>query len=130
MTSDELIQEFQSSAARDGSLHHIDHVRLGFECLRQSTVLEAIGTFSNALRRFAADRGKPQLYHETITWAYILLIRERLARTEAKDWEQFAQQNSDLLVWKGGVLSRYYQEATLASDLARTGFIFPDKCPS
>src|ERR1700720_3491984 len=115
MTNDELIQQFQSSAAGDGSLHHVDHVRLAFECVRQRPPLEAIAIFSAALRQFADARGKPQLYHETITWAFILLIRERLARAEAQNWKQFAQQNADLLVWKGGILSRYYHDATLAS---------------
>ena len=37
-------------------------------------------------------------------------------------------QNPDLLVWKDGILSRYYREATLKSDLARRVFVLPDKC--
>jgi len=83
-------------------------------------------TFSAALNRFAAARGKASLYHETITWAFMFLIRERMARTRAANWQEFAQQNADLLEWKGGVLSRYYREETLASDLARSVFVLPD----
>jgi hypothetical protein len=63
-----------------------------------------------------------------ITCAYFFLIRERMARCEAADWDEFAQQNADLLAWKDGILSRYYREATLKSDLARTVFVLPDKC--
>ena len=37
------------------------------------------------------------------------------------------RQNPDLLIWKDGVLSRYYREATLKSDLARRVFVLPDK---
>ncbi len=64
---------------------------------------------------------------ETITHAFFFLIRERMARTRAANWEEFARQNPDLLQWKDGILSRYYCEATLQSDLARSVFVFPDK---
>jgi len=39
----------------------------------------------------------------------------------------FAQTNPELLVWKNGILNRYYQPETLKSDLARSVFVFPDK---
>ncbi len=80
-----------------------------------------------ALKRFAAARGKSRLYHETITHAYFFLIRERMARSSVADWDEFSRRNPDLLIWKGGILSRYYQETTLQSDLARSVFLFPDK---
>src|SRR5947208_1955642 len=72
--------------------------------------------------------GKTQLYNETITCAYFFLIRERMARFKSIEWEDFAIRNPDLLMWKDGILNRYYHGATLKSDLARSVFIFPDKC--
>ncbi len=84
--------------------------------------------FSAALKRFAAAQGKAQRYHETITWAYLLLIRERMARAGcAQTWEEFAERNADLLVWKGGVLTTLYRQETLDSDLARQTFVLPDQ---
>jgi hypothetical protein len=56
------------------------------------------------------------------------LIRERMARSASTNWNDFARENSDLLIWKDGVLSRYYCEATLKSELAREVFVLPDKC--
>jgi hypothetical protein len=41
--------------------------------------------------------------------------------------ESHFRRNPDLLVWKNGILTRYYEESTLESDLARTVFLFPDK---
>jgi len=128
MTNQELVQRFESDTLSDDSFHHADHVRLAFAYLSQYPVLQGLDRFATALKRFAHARGKPQLYHETITCAYFFLIRERMARTEISDWEKFSRHNPDLLVWKDGILSRYYQEATLKSDLARTVFLFPDKC--
>jgi hypothetical protein len=128
MTNEELIQSFEAGLVPDNGFHHADHVRLAFAYLSTNPPLQALEKFASALKRFAAARSKPQLYHETITHAYFFLIRERMARTDAKDWDGFASRNADLLVWKDGVLTRYYREATLQSELARSVFLFPDKC--
>ncbi len=127
MTDAELIHQFETDTLPDDSFHHADHVRLAFAYLSQYPVLEALEKFAAALKRYATARGQSQLYNETITLAYFFLIRERIARSATDNWEQFAVRNSDLLVWKNGILTRYYQEGTLQSDLARTVFLFPDK---
>jgi hypothetical protein len=128
MTNEDLILRFESNSAPDDPFHHADHVRLAFAYLCRFPVLQALDRFATALKRFAEVRGKSQLYNETITCAYFFLIRERMARCESAEWEEFVRQNPDLLIWKDGILSRYYQEATLKSDLSRVVFIFPDKC--
>ncbi len=126
MTNEELIRCFESNVMPDDSFHHADHVRLAFACLCQYPVLQALEKFTNALKRFATAHGKTQLYNETITYAYFFLIQERMARCKCTDWKEFSRQNPDLLTWKDGLLSRYYRETTLKSDLARTIFVFPD----
>jgi len=128
MTGDELIKQFEDGTTPADTFHHADHVRLAFEYLCRYSALEALGRFSDALQRFATAQGKAQRYHETITWAYLLLIRERIARAGcAQTWEEFAERNADLLVWKGGVLRTLYRQETLDSDLARHIFVFPDR---
>jgi len=127
VTNRALIAEFEEGRA-PGNFHHADHVRVAFAYVSDFPVLEAIARFSAALRRFAIAKGKPHLYHETITWAYLLLIHERMARNScAQEWEEFSERNPDLLVWKGGILERYYSQGTLGSDLARQTFVFPDR---
>jgi hypothetical protein len=128
MSNLELIRRFESDSVPEDSFHHADHVRLAFAYLCEYPVLQALEKFAGALKRFAAARGKTQLYNETITCAYFFLIRERMARCEAADWEDFAYRNPDLLIWKGGILGRYYNDATLKSELARAVFLFPDRC--
>jgi hypothetical protein len=128
MTGVELIDRFERGLSPNDSFHHADHVQLAFAYLSQYSVLQALDRFAAALKRFAESRGKSQLYHETISYSYFFLIRERMARGAVTDWGEFARQNPDLLVSKDGILSRYYHEATLKSDLARTVFLLPDKC--
>jgi hypothetical protein len=125
MSNQEFIRLFETDTLA-GEFHHVDHVRLAFAYLSEYAPLEALERFSVALKRYAAARGKAQLYHETITHAYFFLIRERMARSGSKDWEEFSRENADLLLWKNGILTRYYRESTLQSDLARSIFLFPD----
>jgi hypothetical protein len=132
MTADELtdaefMAAFENCTLNNESFHHSDHVRMAFLYLSRYPALEALRRFSDMLRRFAAAKGKPGLYHETITWAFLLLIHERMARSAlARTWAQFADGNADLLNWKDSVLRKYYRRETLASDLARSTLLFPD----
>ena len=127
-TNQALISEFEQGRA-PGAFHHADHVRVAFAYVSEFP-FEAIAKFSEALKRFAISKGKPNLYHETITWAYLLLIRERIARAGGvQTWDEFAASNPDLLIWKGGALATLYRQETLDSDLARHTFILPDQHP-
>jgi hypothetical protein len=131
MTDHELIEQFENGTLPNECFHHREHVRAAFLYLNQYPVLEALLAFSSALRKFAQTHGNPQLYHETITWAYVFLIKERMARSgKRQGWDDFARDNPDLLAWKDGILSRYYLPETLASDLARGVFVLPDLAKS
>ena len=122
------MDQFECGTLPNECFHHREHVRVAFLYLSLYPALEALQLFSKALRKFAAAHGKPQLYHETITWALMFLIRERMARFETPPtWDEFSRNNADLLTWENRPLSRYYREETLASELARAVFIFPDK---
>jgi hypothetical protein len=127
MTNAEIIRSFENDEIPERSFHHSDHVRLAYAYLSEYPVLMALGKFTSALKQFAAARGKTQLYNETITCAYLFLIHERMARTPSTNWEDFVRENFDLLTWKDGILSRYYCEETLQSELARGVFVLPDK---
>ena len=137
ITNRELIAEFEESRA-PGGFHHADHVRVAFAYVSELPLLEALARFPAALQRFALAKGKPHLYHQTITWAYLMLIHERLARAgfgrpgpiernSVPSWEEFSEHNPDLLIWKGGILERYYSRAVLDGELARRSFVFPDR---
>ena len=125
MSDEEFIRQFAVGTLEP--FHHQDHVKMGWLYLQRDPVLEAIAKFTAALKHFAAVKGQPNLYRETITWAYLLLIHERMQLQAVQDWEAFAAQNSDLLTWETSVLKTYYRAETLQSELARRIFVFPDK---
>jgi hypothetical protein len=121
-----LISRFEEGLAPEG-FHHADHMRVAFAYISELPLLEAFAKFSAALKRFALAQGKPNLYHETITWTYLFLISERIRTHRAESWDEFANRNADLLVSKGGVIERYYTKQALESDLARRTFVLPDR---
>jgi hypothetical protein len=128
MTDEELIEGFENCTLSGANFHHQDHVRMVWLYLHRNSVLETLGKFSAGLKRFATANGKPNLYHETITWAYVFLINERLRRNGSEQsWPEFLERNPDLLDWKDNILKSYYQEETLISERARRMFILPDK---
>jgi hypothetical protein len=130
MSDDELLARFEDASLANEALHHEQHVRVAWLFVRRYGMPDALGRFSRALKRFAEAKGVPGLYHETITWAYLLLISERLARGPADTWDRFAAGNPDLLTWKPSLLDRYYMPETLKSDLARATFVMPDRVRS
>ena len=128
MTDDEVIASFEDCSLAAESFHHADHVRMAFLYLCRYPVLEALERFSTSLIRFATANGKPGRYNETVTWAFLLLIRERMAQAGCQlTWSEFASRNADLLNWDDNVLKKYYRSETLSSDLAKSTFLLPDK---
>ena len=128
MDDEALVSTFEAGEVPDGGFHHAQHVRVAWWYLRHAPLPHALDRFRTFLQRFALARNKPDLYHETITTAYVLLIAERLpAMDRDQTWTHFAQVNADLLAWNPSILDRYYTPATLWSDAARRTFVTPDR---
>ena len=127
MTDHELLQTFEDCSLSENDFHHPQHVRVAWLYLGQGSLIEALQRFTKNLRRFAASKGKPDRYHETITWAYVFLIHERVKRNgQEQNWQEFVVENPDLFDWKNSILKSYYRDQTLSSDFARKVFVFPD----
>lgn len=121
-----LLEQFVDTTLPADQFHHQQHVQVAWLFVRRYGMPAALGEFTAAIKRFADAKGATGLYHETITWAFLLLIAERQARTSADTWETFANANADLLTWKPSILNQYYSKELLASDLARRTFVMPD----
>jgi hypothetical protein len=127
LTDEALLAAFVSTALPADQFHHEQHVRVAWLFVCRHGMPAAIGEFSAAIKRFAAAKGAHGLYHETITWAFLLIIGERQARNAAETWPEFAAANPDLLMWQPSILDRYYSKELLKSDLARRSFVMPDR---
>ena len=122
----ELLEGFVSTALPADQFHHGQHVRVAWLFVRNHGMPAALRAFTDAIKRFAEAKGAHGLYHATITWAFLLIIAERLARKPADTWDAFAADNADLLSWQPSILDRYYSKELLGSALARATFVMPD----
>jgi len=127
MTDDELVTAVESLSLPLQAFTHAEHVHLAWACLRRWPLLDALREFRRLLIAFATHHGKPVLYHETVTFAYLLLVFERMARTPAlTDWNAFSREHADLLSWRDGPFFRYYAPGILSDAKARAAFVLPE----
>jgi hypothetical protein len=119
----EFVEQFEACTLPPRLFHHRNHVRLAWLYLLEAPLLDALVRFRTSLQRYAGSLGAGAKYHETVTFAFLFLIHERMQRAHATTFEEFAEANADLFE---NILSRYYTAETLRSDLARRIFVMPD----
>ena len=124
-----LLAAFEALAIAPADFGHRDHLRVAFAMLaREGDLAAAAHAFRTALRRFVAAIGATARYHETLTWAYLALIAERMARRAFASSHELLEANPDLLDHAHGALARSYDvEAITRSELARRVFVLPTR---
>jgi hypothetical protein len=126
MSDDELISAIDSKSLPLPAFTHTQHVRLAWSCLRRWPLLQAMSEFRRLLIAYAAHHGKPTLYHETVTFAYLLLVYERMARSpHLTEWSTFSAKHADLLSWREGPFFTLYPATILQDPTARSHFVLP-----
>ena len=117
------LMALETGALDPSAFPHPEHVRFAYGMLERYPFGEAVTRFSRGLKLLAAKAGRPEVYHETITVAFLALIGERRARDGYGGWSEFKNNNSDLFDKR--CLEKWYGAEQLASDLARRTFCLP-----
>ena len=130
MTSDathsvsDVVRAFEERRTLTGSLSHREHVMIAWHYARTRPAPQALAELARGIQELAVALGKEGLYHETLTWAWFSVIRERMERVGVDaTWEEFAAAAEDILA--GRALEPYYDRAVLDSALARRVFLMP-----
>lgn len=124
----EVVVRFEATTLSPADYRHREHLRIAFAMLRDTDLADAALRFRRALQRYAAAIGAAAKYHETLTWAYLVLIQARMHATADADSRAFLARNPDLLDHRRGALARYYDVAAItASPLARRVFVLPER---
>jgi hypothetical protein len=120
-TTAEELWALETGALDPAKFLHQEHVRLAYEMLERYPFGEAVARFSRGVRLLATKAGRPEVYHETITVAFLAVIGERRARSTS--WAEFQTNNGDLFDKR--CLEQWYDREQLGSDLARRTFCLP-----
>src|SRR4051794_11311697 len=124
MSDDDFLAAFESCRLPRADWTHAAHVRLAWLYLTRLPFGEALDRVRAGIRRYNASVGSDG-YHDTVTVAFVVLIRSRLPA--AGDFPAFRARNPDLFDREANLLGRHYAPATLGSAAAKRGFVRPDR---
>lgn len=123
-----LRKHFESGNLDLETFSHEQHIRLAWLYLGEKTIPETMVALSNGLRHLTVQANRPEVYHETLTCAWVCLIADR--RNRAKDsgcWNAFKASNPDLFTDHRALLGRYYSPELLKKPQSRIHFQLPDR---
>ena len=124
MTDDDFTDAFEMGNIAPADFDHRAHLRAAFCLLRRRPFLDACIAMRDGVQGIALRAGRPGLYHETITIAFMSIVAQRLASLPGVARDAFFAVQPDLL--DRALLGRWYARETLESPLARTQFVLPD----
>lgn len=127
MQNTNFLTSFENGHLAPADFDHASHIRAAVLLLQSRPFLEACIAMREGLRQVAAKAGKPQLYHETITVAFMAIVAGRLA-DGAPDWQTLIANERDL--FDRALLGSYYTPELLGSDKARSHFLMPNRVPT
>ena len=127
-SDDEFLEAFESGRLPAAEFHHRDHLRMAWLYVGRLGPRKAAAQVLETLLRFASAQGAAQIFHVTLTHAWVHLVAG--ARADAPPHEGFAaflERNPQLL--DKTLPHRHYAPETLAGTEARERLLAPDRLP-
>ncbi len=125
MDDETFFAAFRRGTLDPAGFDHRAHLRAAACALVRMPFLEACIAMRDGVRRVAARAGKPGLYHETVTVAFMALIADaQRACDGSASVERLVAADPRLL--DRAVVGRLYRPETLAGDDAHERFRLPD----
>lgn len=121
----DLVTAFETLAIPPADFTHREHVRLAFAMLNGADFGEAAVRYRSALRRFATAAGAAGKYHETLTWAYLAVVHQRMHEHPCATSFELLARFPELLDHRTALASHYDVAAITASPVARRVFVLP-----
>ena len=124
---DELWNQFENCTLPPSQFSHRLHLAMGWRCLRQHGFPEGVIEFERRLRAYVESVGASAKYHETVTWAYMVLMNEEMTLRSAPDepFDLMIERRPDLLDHRSGALAQCYPREQLDDAAARCVFVLP-----
>jgi hypothetical protein len=123
----DILRRFESCTLPPAELNHRRHLALGWLYLRMYGFPLGVVEFQSRLRAYVNAVGATSKYHETVTWAYMILMNEEMQLRAAPDegFEVMIQRRPDLLDHRSGALAACYPSGQLDAADCRRVFMLP-----
>ena|SRR5690242_3585289 len=129
ITADEetLLSSFETCKLPKGEFKHMQHVQVAWIILSKDPLFAALRRFRFHLKAFAVFNNVPDLYNETVTCFYLLLIHARMDKIGRRhSWDDFRVTNPDLFHPPKIFLETYYPKEAAFSSQAKSVFLLPE----
>jgi hypothetical protein len=132
MDDRELLERFEAGTIPRAEWTHAVHLRVAYLYVSQRPFDEAVDRMSCGIRRLneaiGVVNGPDSGYHETITQAWLRVIRARVeASNEPMTSDAFLERHADMLDKR--MLLRFYTRDVINAPAARFEFVPPDVQP-
>jgi hypothetical protein len=128
ITGTDLLEAFENGSLDPAQFSHRNHLAVGWAYLQRDGFPEGAVKFRERLRAYVAEVGAAAKYHETITWAYLVLLNEErcLRSPPGETFERMIERRPDLLDHRNGAIARCYRKEQLDRPDARRVFLMPE----
>jgi hypothetical protein len=125
--ADPTLLAFETGSLDPARFSHRLHLSLAWSYLQRNGFPEGALQFRSHLQNYVAKVGAQSKYHETITWAYVVLLNEeRCLRSPAgESFDAMIRRRPELLDHRNGPIARCYSKTQLDSPEARRVFMLP-----
>lgn len=122
----QYLEMFESFQINPAEFHHREHLRIAYVLIIKYGVEEAFSRIKSDILGFLDHLGVGNgKYHETLTYAWLLLLHHSMQISEcASNFELFIQKNDMLL--NPSLVDSHYSKALLTSSGAKKHFVSPD----
>jgi hypothetical protein len=122
---DDFVRAFLEGSLPPTQFHHRDHLRLAWCLTRQLGVAAATRTITSGIRRFAAEHGQADKYHETLTQFWVRIVGHLIdARPDIAEFARFLTTFPQVL--NKDLPYRHWRRETMGSLSARVQWVEPD----
>lgn len=126
MTDNEFLDQFEACSLPKCYFNHQGHIRMTWLYLSRYPFIEAESRIITGIKKYAASLGASQIYHETMTKAWIRIIAKRMQlSSQINNFKDLIEQNQDL--FNKDIISHYYSKALIERQDARTTWVMPDR---
>jgi len=122
--ADPLVEAFEHATLDPSAFHHREHLYVAWCYLRALPLEDALARYVHHLRRLTVALGVPHKFHATLTWAYVVLLREAMDQSPNLGFDELLTRHPVLLD-RHAAFAPYYERAQLDSEEARRRFVLP-----
>jgi hypothetical protein len=124
MSDEAFLATFQHGEFAGDAFPHRAHLRMAWLYVTALGPEQAVQHAAAGIRNLAQRNGRPALYHDTLTRAWVYVVATAVAHHPSATFAEFIARNPQLLDKQ--LLLRHYSPDVLSSPRARAAWIAPD----